>query len=69
MNVEETVAFLKLTVTDEQRRAMRYLERRGQRFCLDFGYDNAVEKARADWRKQHQRKRRSTTTTRGGLNA
>lgn len=29
--------------------ACRYLEDRGKRFCVDFGYQNATELARADW--------------------
>ncbi len=34
-------------VTIQQALACHYLERAGQRFCVDFGYDNAIEKARA----------------------
>jgi hypothetical protein len=33
---------LRLTVTPEQHRAMQILERRGLRFLVDFGTDNAI---------------------------
>lgn len=36
---------LGITLTDEQRRAFWFLEKNGQRFCVDFGTDNAVAKA------------------------
>ena len=42
--------------TCEQLIAMLYLERRGLRVCVDFGYANAIEKAREDWR-DRKRKR------------
>jgi hypothetical protein len=34
---------LKEIATPDQRIAMRELERRGYRFCVDFGYQNAIE--------------------------
>jgi len=34
--------------------ALDYLEAAGQRFCVDFGTDNAVEKARAHWTQRKQ---------------
>ncbi len=37
---------LKHSATRPQQRAMRYLESIGQRFCIDFGTDNAEDKAR-----------------------
>lgn len=40
---------LGIALTDEQRDAFRYLELFGFRFCVDFGYDNAVEMAREHW--------------------
>lgn len=36
---------INITVTDRQSEAMDELERRGLRFCCDFGYQNAVEMA------------------------
>lgn len=45
MPFESTVRLLKLDLTYEQTAACRYLESKGLRFCVDFGYDNAFEKA------------------------
>lgn len=45
----EIAAMLGLELTTDQLRAARYLERLGQTFCVEFGYGNAVEKARAHW--------------------
>lgn len=44
-----TVDMIGLEVTDEQAFAMDYLESVGQRFCVDFGVDNAVDKAADHW--------------------
>ena len=38
--------------------ALDYLERNGLRFCVDFGTENAVEKAREHWRNRKVRKPR-----------
>ncbi len=40
---------LNLALTTDQLRASAYLEARGLRFCIEFGYDNAVEMARSHW--------------------
>lgn len=53
MTVDKLVRLLEVEITSEQLHACRYLEGRGFRFCVDFGYENAVEKARADWRKRN----------------
>lgn len=49
MDTKEMAARLDLSLTTEQLHAAAYLERFGQRFCCEFGYENAVEKARAHW--------------------
>lgn len=41
----DLLARLGLALTPEQLWAFAYLERRGQRFLIDFGWANAVEKA------------------------
>lgn len=40
------------------RRAAVYLESRGQRFLVHFGTDNAIQKAREDWRTRRGKGRR-----------
>jgi hypothetical protein len=43
-----------IRVRPDQHQAMQYLERRGYKFLVDFGYDNAVELAkRRPFRKPH----------------
>lgn len=39
-----------LSVEGAVARAFDYLESQGQRFCVHFGTDNAIEKAREHWR-------------------
>lgn len=56
MSVTEFVSRYAVAVTPEQMRACLYLERRGKRFCIDFGYENAVSLARADWRARRRKK-------------
>lgn len=56
MTTADLVKTLGLSLSRPQRRAMRYLESVGQRFCVEFGYQNAVEKAREHWRKRRARK-------------
>ena len=46
-----------IRLTTKQRLACRYLERVGQRFCVEFGYGNAVEKAREHWRARRTKMR------------
>ncbi len=57
----DVCAKLKITLTEDQRRAIRYLEARGQTFCGHFGFQNAVEKAREHWnairRKRYAKKK------------
>jgi hypothetical protein len=45
--------------TEEEGRAMSYLERRGQKFLVHFGIANAVEKARQDWKERRDEVKRS----------
>jgi len=45
----DMAAKLGLTVPHWKAHALDYLESRGLRFCVDFGTDNALEKARQDW--------------------
>lgn len=54
MQVMETIALLGLVLTVEQLRACKYLDRAGKRFCVDFGYDNAIELAREHWRQKRR---------------
>jgi hypothetical protein len=54
-----TAALLGLRVPIWKAHALDYLERVGQVFCVDFGTDNAVEKARAHWRNRKARKQRA----------
>lgn len=42
----ECKELLHLEITPEQERACLYLEWHGQRFLVDFGYENAIGKAR-----------------------
>ena len=44
-SMEHYVKQLNLPATEEQLIAGQFLESRGQRFLIDFGYENAVEKA------------------------
>ncbi len=45
MQFLECVRLLKLKVNPEQAFACLFLEAKGQRFLVDFGYENAIEKA------------------------
>lgn len=56
MNASEWCARLEIAIDDDQRRAMRYLERHGLRFLVEFGYQNAVDLARAHWRERRRKK-------------
>ena len=47
---------LKIRLGPKQHMAAKYLEQRGKQFCADFGYANAVELARKEWRNQSQPK-------------
>lgn len=62
MNMREMAVSLGLSLTADQFRAGAYLERLGQKFCANFGYENAVDKARTHWlerRRKQQQKRRA----------
>lgn len=49
MKWHETARLIGLSVSGWRARAMSYLESEGFAFCVDFGTENAVEKARAHW--------------------
>lgn len=46
----KTLRWLGIRVGPKQHMACKYLELTGLRFCVDFGYENAIEIARAKWR-------------------
>jgi hypothetical protein len=50
MTSESVCRMLGIQLTPMQAMACRYLEMFGYRFCVDFGYDNAVQKAEAHFR-------------------
>lgn len=52
----DLVRKLGIRVPWQKHNAMDYLEARGQRFCVDFGTQNAVEKARQDWRDRRRKR-------------
>lgn len=52
----ELVRMLGIVVTQAQDRACRYLEHHGFRFCVDFGYENAIDKAPAFWRSRKRKR-------------
>ena len=56
MKFLETLRRLGIRLGPKQYKAGRYLESRGKVFCVDFGYENAVELARQDWRARRRRK-------------
>jgi len=45
MPFNDACRLLNLEVAPEIADACRFLESRGQRFCVDFGFENAVTKA------------------------
>jgi len=49
MHYRKVVRQLGLVLTPEQDLACAFLEARGFRFCVDFGYQNAVAKAETLW--------------------
>lgn len=54
---ERTLQLLDMRVTPEQHAAMRFLEREGLRFCVEFGTDNAVAIAREKWNTRRRERR------------
>lgn len=57
VSVYDVMNLLDLTLSEEVVRACRYLERQGQRMCVDFGYGNAIEKARTHWNAKRRQRR------------
>lgn len=51
----ETARMIQLDVPIWKAHALDYCESVGMRFCVDFGTDNAVEKAREHWRTRRSR--------------
>jgi len=49
MTVSSAIRLLDLKLLPHTLAACLYLESHGFRFCVDFGYQNATEKARAHW--------------------
>ncbi len=45
MRFRDVVRLMKLDVNPEQAFACLFLEAKGLRFLVDFGYENAIEKA------------------------
>jgi hypothetical protein len=45
-----------LPITEEQDMACRFLESKGLRFCIDFGYENAIKMVGEypDWHEPHR---------------
>jgi len=46
----DTLDWHNVTLSEAEDRACQYLENNGFRFLIDFGYSNAVEKARQHWK-------------------
>lgn len=46
----DTLAWHRISLSEAENRACRYLEKHGFRFLIDFGYTNAIEKARQHWK-------------------
>jgi hypothetical protein len=57
-NWRETARLIDLTVTGWKAHAFDYLTAHGQLFCMDFGTENAVAKARAHRTARKRRKNR-----------
>lgn len=57
LSAEEFCRRLKVRLTPRERNACAYLESHDQRFLIDFGYANAIEKAVAHARSQRKRRR------------
>lgn len=53
MHYEHICKSIGLTLNAAQHRVFRYLERRGLRFCVDFGTDNAMAIAREQRQRLH----------------
>lgn len=57
MTAAEVFRMVGVRLSPKEWRAVRYLERAGQRVCVDFGYANAIDKAREHWRQRRKRSR------------
>lgn len=57
MNWRGVASYIGLTVEGDLMHAFDYLEAHGQRFCVHFGVDNAMEKALDHWCGRKRRKR------------
>lgn len=57
MNWRQSAALIGLELPSWKAHVFDYLETNGFRFLVDFGTDNAIEKARAHWRSLKERKR------------
>lgn len=55
MTVSYVCRLLDLKVPPYKYFACLYLESHGLRFCVDFGTENAVEKAREHWRNRRKK--------------
>ncbi len=53
----EMAAAQGVVVSPEQRRASRFLENRGRRFLVDYGYGNVLDKATEAWRALRRKKK------------
>lgn len=51
---ETTCQLIRLEVPEVISAACRYLEKRGKRFCIDFGTENAVEMAMQESEKEFE---------------
>ncbi len=51
---ETTCRLIRLEVPEVIAAACRYLEKRGKRFCIEFGYENAVELAMQESEKEFE---------------
>lgn len=57
-HAESVARKIGVTLTREQVKAARYLEKFGMRFCAHFGYANVIDKAREHFRKLRIKSRR-----------
>lgn len=57
MKTVETCRMLGIDLKPYVLHACEYLESHGFRFCIDFGYGNATEKAREHWRNRKRSKK------------
>jgi hypothetical protein len=55
-NWREMAKLINLDIPIYKIGAFEFLTSIGKRFCLDFGTDNAIEIARAEWIKRKRRK-------------